>query len=80
MIDTDTLMLRAASIPSKAVSEFAVTSVVEFTDSLNSERCVLRTDGEPAIRALAEAAKARRKKHVDIHEGRVKGSPTRGAG
>ena len=63
----------------KTVSEFAVTSVVDFIDSLNIERCVLRTDGEPAIRALAEAANTRRKKHDDLQEGSLKDSSSMGA-
>ncbi len=35
---------------------------------------MLRTDGEPAIRALAEAAKTRRKKHVDREKGSLEDS------
>ncbi len=79
MIDADTLMFRAESMPTKAVSEFAVTSVVDVIDSLSIERCVLRTDGEPAIMALAEAAKKRQRKHVDLQDGSLKHSSSMGA-
>ena len=71
-------MFRAVSMPTKAASEFAVTSVVDFIDSLNIERCVLRTDGEAAIRALAEAAKTCQKKHADLQEGSLKHSSIMG--
>ena len=56
--DTDTLMLRAVSMPTKAVSKFAVANVLDFIGSLNIERCVLRIDGEPAIKAARRTAPA----------------------
>ncbi len=46
MIDTDTLMFHAVSMPTKAVGEFAVTSVVDFIDSLNMSAAYRRRAGD----------------------------------
>ena len=71
MVDADTLMMRAVSLPTKAVGDFAVTNVLDFMESLNLERTVIKTDGEPTIVALAVAV---RKKPTDLEHGSLKDS------
>ena len=82
MVDSDTLMMRAAFMLTKATTEYATQSVLTFLDSLNLERTVLLTDGEPAIKAIVGAVKTsvknRRKKPTDLEEGSLKDSSNMG--
>ncbi len=74
MVDSDTLMMRAVSRPTKAVGDYAVATVLDFMASLNLERTVIKTDGEPTVLALATAVKARRAKPTDLEHGSIKDS------
>ena len=66
-------------MPTKAVSEYSIASVLNFMDELNLERTVIKTDGEPTICALAKAVKARRKRPTDLEHGSLKDSASMGA-
>ena len=72
MVDSDTPM------PTKAVGEYSVVCVLDFMDTLNLERAIIKTDGEPTICALAKAVKARRKKPTDLEHGSLKDSASMG--
>ena len=74
MVDADTLMMRAVSLPTKAVGEYAIATVLDFLSSLNLERTVIKTDGEPTICALAAAVKAKRTRPTDLEHGSLKDS------
>ena len=79
MVDSDTLTMRAVSLPTKAVGEYSIASVLDFMESLNLERTVIKTDGEPTICAVAKAVKARRTRATDLEHGSLKDSASMGA-
>ena len=49
MVDSDTLTIRAVWMPTKAVGEYSVACMLDFMDTLNLERTVIKTDGEPTV-------------------------------
>ena len=65
MLDEGTLTFRAMSASTKAASAYAADNVADFLGSLNLETVFHPTDGEPAIRALARAVKAKRAKEAE---------------
>ena len=79
MVDGDTLNIRAVSMPTKAVGEYSIASVLNFMDQLNLERTVVKTDGEPTICALAKTVKSRRPKATDLENGSLKDNASNGA-
>ena len=78
MVDSGTLTMRAVSLPTKAVGEYSIASVLDFMESLNLERTVIKTDDEPTICALAKAVKARRMRATDLEHGSLKDSASMG--
>ena len=79
IVDRDTLVLKAISMPTKAVTDYAVEGDVHFTDRLNLERTELNSDNEPTILALKSKAKEKRKKPTDLTEGSLKDSQNMGS-
>ena len=74
LVDADTLMMRAVYLPTKAVGDYAIANVLDFMESLNLERTVIKTDGEPTTVALAVAVTAKRTKPTDLEHGSLKDS------
>eukprot|EP00971_Amphidinium_carterae_P309332 6147173-Amphidinium_carterae.1 len=68
MIDYGTSMVRAAMVPSTAVTKYLVEAVVSFIKSLYHGRVQLHSDNEPAIVALGEAVKKQLPEQVILEQ------------
>ena len=72
-------MMFAMVVPSKGVQSYAVKALADIIGQLGHHEVVLKSDGEPAIVALKEAAKRERKERIVIESSPVKESKSNGA-
>ena len=59
-------MMFAMVVPSKGVQSYAVKTLADIIGQLGHHEVILKSDGEPAIVALKEAAKRERKERIVI--------------
>ncbi|CAK0815286.1 unnamed protein product, partial [Prorocentrum cordatum] len=81
MADRDTLMFNAFSMPTKAVTDYAIASVSSFIEGVHLATADIKTDGEPTIVNLVEEARKRLSKSIKLEEkrGNLKDSQSMGA-
>ena len=77
--DTGTGMIFAQVVPQKGVQPFAVKTLAGVVAQLGHQELIMKSDGEPAIVALKEAAKNERKERIVIESSPVKESKSNGA-
>ncbi|CAK0875518.1 unnamed protein product, partial [Prorocentrum cordatum] len=70
MADRDTLMFYAVSMPTKAVTDYAIASVSSFIEGMHLTTADIKTDGEPTIVNLVEEARKRLSKSIKLEEKR----------
>ena len=75
---TGTGMVFAYAVPQKGVQPYAVKKLAETIGQLGHPEIVLKSDGEPAIVALKEAAKRERAERIVTEETPVKESKSNG--
>ncbi|CAK0827956.1 unnamed protein product [Prorocentrum cordatum] len=81
MADRDTLMFNAVSMPTKAVTDYAIASVSSFIEGTHLTTADIKTDGEPTIVNLVEEARKKLNKSIKLEEkrGNLKDSQSMGA-
>ena len=72
-------MMFAMVVPSKGVQSYVVKTLADIIGQLGHQEVVLKSDGEPSIVALKEAAKRERKERIVIESSPVKESKSNGA-
>ncbi|CAK0790328.1 unnamed protein product, partial [Prorocentrum cordatum] len=81
MADRDTLMFNAVSMPTKAVTDYAVASVSSFIERMHLAAADIKTNGEPTIPNLVEEVRKKLSKSIKLEEkrGGLKDSQSTGA-
>ncbi|CAK0811260.1 unnamed protein product, partial [Prorocentrum cordatum] len=81
MADRDTLMFNAVSMPTKAVTDYAIASVSSFIEGMHLTTADIKTVGEPAIVNLVEEVRKKLNKSIKLEEkrGNLKDSQSMGA-
>ncbi|CAK0800261.1 unnamed protein product, partial [Prorocentrum cordatum] len=81
MADRGTLMFNAVSMPTKAVTDYAIASVSSFIEGMHLTTADIKTDGEPTIVNLVEEVRKRLSKSIKLEEkrGNLKDSQSMGA-
>ena len=77
--DTGTGMIFAQVVPQKGVQPFAVKALAGVVAQLGYQELVMKSDGEPAMVALKEAAKNERNERIVIESSPAKESKSNGA-
>ena len=72
-------MLFAQVVPAKGVQPYAVKALAGVVAQLGHQEVILKSDGEPAIVALKEAAKRERMERIVLETSPVKDSKSNGA-
>ena len=68
VIDKDTGVVAAISLPSEEATPFATEFVASFIDRCGLAKVTLRTDGEAAMTSLAEKVKDRRERDAFLQQ------------
>ncbi|CAK0834427.1 unnamed protein product, partial [Prorocentrum cordatum] len=81
MADGVALMFVAASMPTMAVTDYAVASVSSFLEGMHLAAADIKTDGEPTILAAVEEVRKKVSKSIQLEEkrGNLKDSQSMGA-
>ncbi|CAK0856887.1 unnamed protein product, partial [Prorocentrum cordatum] len=66
MVDRDTLMFNAVSMPTKAVTDYAIASVSSFIEGMHLTTADIKTDVEPTIVNLVEEVRKKLNKGIKL--------------